>query len=136
MPLYHVSQSNLDGVVVYPSIPSNYMTRYGYEDNNIYRISYCPSIKGCLRGLSCNLKSMILYVHEPASYDALSIITPVNVPDSYITGEVWVLNQTHQKLIQIIRVIKSTTPYKYSYGFSRIATLYDWDYEVLERFKL
>jgi len=134
-PLYHISLHNLDGEVLKPRIPDNFMVRQGYEDSTTKRVSFCKSIDGCLMALSQDIKGLEFYVHEPANYDDIDIqyIGKVQVPDSEVTGEVWVTNNCKLKTIAKIRVGKAQPkPYPYEYGGKYKAELFKWNYTVIE----
>jgi uridine kinase len=136
--LFHVSDTNLSGKTIMPSIPNNYMTEHGFENNTIARISFAPSIGQCLAGISDNLEGKILYVHEPSNYAEL-IITPnadiikqSYVPDAPITGEVWSMKPTRLRCVSKIKILKAIRqPHTYMYG-DNTASLYFWDYKVIE----
>lgn len=132
---YHISQSNLDGKTLQPSIPDNYLTKNNYEDNTTKRVCFSTSIDGCLRGLSQNLKDKEYYVHIlDGEYD---IYTPntTEVPDSKITKEVWVTEACNVKCIGKIKVTgdKGEDGLPYTYGSNKTAELYDWDWEWMEQ---
>ena len=131
IPIYHLSQSNLDGKILYPRIPENFMTRNGYEENKTPRISFSNSIEGSLTGLSANLIDKEFYVHQiDTSYSIPNIrkITNKEVPDQSISEEVWVLNPVKLKMIYKIKVLKAyDRPIKYKYGDMEAET-YKWKY--------
>jgi len=132
---YHVSQSNLDGKTLQPSIPNNYFTKNGYEDNKTKRVCFTNSIDNCLRALSQKCTNMELYVHIlDGNYN---VYTPSidEVPDCKVTGEVWVTKPCKVKCIGKIKVIgdrgEDSLPFKYG---NKTAELYDWDWEWIEQF--
>ncbi len=128
--LYHLSESNLDGKVLYPRIPNNFMTANGYEDNTIKRISFSKSINGALVGISSNLTGKIFYVHIPDSkYSVKSIdVTNDMVPDASLTEEVWVISKVKLQCIGKVKVTKShSKAKKYKLGEMWVDT-YEWDY--------
>lgn len=132
MKLYHLSENNLDGKILYPRIPNNYMTKNGFEENKTPRVCFCTSIDGALVGLSSNLKNKIFYIHEPISYSSLKIKSNSSiinlVPDAKLTGETWVLESVKLKCIGKIKVIDAKdTPLKYKYG-NNIGETYEWNY--------
>ena len=135
--LYHLSSNNLDGKTISPSIPDNYFTKNGYEDNKTKRVCFSTSIDGCLRGLSQNLTGKEFYVHIPIdNFDYYKPSTK-EVPDSKITGEVWIKNTVQVKCIGKIRVIGDTgddgLPFKYG---NHIAELYDWNFEWIDKYNI
>ncbi|MDD2518347.1 MAG: hypothetical protein PHI05_01270 [Bacilli bacterium] len=132
--LYHLSESNLDGVELFPRIPDNFMTRNNYENNSIKRISFSTSIDGALTGISSNLDNKEFYIHEPNDYSNLVIkqITNDDVPDQSLTEEIWVLNPTRLKMIGKLKVINSKSKiYNYKYG-EFTAETYRWNYIELK----
>ena len=44
MKLYHISEKNLDGQILHPRIPDNFLTTQGYEESKTVRICLCKSI--------------------------------------------------------------------------------------------
>ena len=133
--IYHLSQINLDGKTIQPTVPSNYMTKNGYEDGKTKRVCFATSIDGCLRGLSLKCEGMKLFVHVPdGNYN---IYKPSNkeVPDASITGEVWIKKAVKMKCIGQIYVIgdkgEDGIPYKYG---DKTAELYDWEWKWIDKF--
>ena len=133
--VYHLSQTNLDGKTIQPTVPSNYMTKNGYEDGKTKRVCFATSIDGCLRGLSLKCEGMKLFVHVPdGNYN---IYKPSNkeVPDASITGEVWIKKAVKMKCIGQIYVIgdkrEDGIPYKYG---DKTAELYDWEWNWIDKF--
>ena len=133
--VYHLSQTNLDGKTIQPTVPSNYMTKNGYEDGKTKRVCFATSIDGCLRGLSLKCEGMKLFVHVPdGNYN---IYKPSNkeVPDASITGEVWIKKAVKMKCIGQIHVIgdkgEDGIPYKYG---DKTAELYDWEWKWIDKF--
>ena len=133
--VYHLSQTNLDGKTIQPTVPSNYMTKNGYEEDKTKRVCFATSIDGCLRGLSLKCEGMKLFVHVPdGNYN---IYKPSNkeVPDASITGEVWIKKAVKMKCIGQIYVIgdkrEDGIPYKYG---DKTAELYDWEWNWIDKF--
>ena len=133
--VYHLSQTNLDGKTIQPTVPSNYMTKNGYEDGKTKRVCFATSIDGCLRGLSLKCEGMKLFVHVPdGNYN---IYKPSNkeIPDASITGEVWIKKAVKMKCIGQIYVIgdkgEDGIPYKYG---DKTAELYDWEWKWIDKF--
>ena len=133
--VYHLSQTNLDGKTIQSTVPSNYMTKNGYEDGKTKRVCFATSIDGCLRGLSLKCEGMKLFVHVPdGNYN---IYKPSNkeVPDANITGEVWIKKAVKMKCIGQIYVIgdkgEDGIPYKYG---DKTAELYDWEWKWIDKF--
>ena len=133
--VYHLSQTNLDGKTIQPTVPSNYMTKNGYEDGKTKRVCFATSIDGCLRGLSLKCEGMKLFVH--ALDGNYNIYKPSNkeVPDASITGEVWIKKAVKMKCIGQIYVIgdkgEDGIPYKYG---DKTAELYDWEWKWIDKF--
>lgn len=131
--LYHISTSNLNGKTLYPKIPSNYFTKNNYEDNTTKRVCFAPSINKCLMGLSQNCTGMEFFVHVPDGEYEIYKPSPKEVPDSIITGEIWITEPVKLKCIGKISVIgdsgKPGHPFKYG---THIAELYDWEWEWID----
>ena len=129
--IYHLSESNLDGKILTPRIPENYMTKNGYEENKTPRISFSTSIDGCLIGISANLKNKEFYIHEPENYSDITVknITNSQVPDASLTKEVWVTTRVKLKVIGKIKVIDALDPpLTYKYG-KNTAETYRWKWK-------
>jgi hypothetical protein len=136
--LYHLSEDDLDGTVLRPRIPDNYMTQNKYEDNTTKRASFSPTIDGALIGMSDDLKGKVFYIHEPVSYEQLKLIDNATivkkklVPDAHLTEEVWVLSPVKLQRTGMIRVIKAEdNPLKYRYG-NKQAETYRWIYSKVD----
>ena len=136
--LYCVSEKN-DLKVLYPRVPSNFMTQHGAEDSKTKRVCVCPSVKGCLSALSKNLKNTKLFVYSVKNIQDLKIKRPSKeeVPDSGITEETWILDTTFVKLEYMIQVEKSVgkgMPYSFKIKDKEYtAELYNWVFhKVLE----
>lgn len=138
--LYHISEENLDNKTLIPRVPDNYMTKNGYEDAKIKRVSFCTSIQGCLMALSANISGKVFYVHEPIDYNVRilfnkDIITKKYVPDAHITGETWVLETIKLKNVMTI-LVKSAKSKSYEYKLEDKTKkrLYEWNYDVISEF--
>lgn len=139
--MYFLSDKNMDSKILRPRIPSNFFTRNGFEDDSIPRISFAPSIDKCLMGLSQNLEGKRLYVHIPIIENKTKISKPtkIQVPDSQITREIWILTDVKIKCIGTI-IVKSTPDnksHKFSYGPNDkfTAELWDWSWSWENKFK-
>lgn len=133
--LYRISSNkDLDNKIIYPSIPDNYFTKNGYEDNTTKRICFSTSINKCLMALSMNCKNKEFYVYSPCNPYKLYKPSIKEVPDSKITNEVWILEPVKLKLLGKIKCIDSINNdgYEFSYGNNK-AILYDWKYEWIEK---
>lgn len=136
--IYFLSESNMDGKTLTPRIPSNYMTKNGYEESKTPRVCFSTSIDGSLMGLSQNLKDKELYVHIPESEVNIYKPSVKQVPDCKITGEVWVKDKVNIKCIGKIKVIKDKglPGHRYMYGDGKSAELYDWDWKWEEKYSV
>ena len=136
--IYFLSESNMDGKTLLPRIPSNYMTKNGYEESKTPRVCFSVSIDGSLMGLSQNLKDKELYVHIPESEVNIYKPSVKQVPDCKITGEVWVKDKVNIKCIGKIKVIKDKglPGHRYMYGDGKSAELYDWDWKWEEKYSV
>ena len=133
--IFHISAQSLDKKTLHPSIPSNYFTKNGYEDNTTKRVCFAPSINQCLMGLSRNCTGEEFYVMSPdGDYDVYKP-TVQEVPDSKVTGELWIMNPVKVKCIGKIKCTgDSGKPgHKFKYGDGKTAELYDWDYEFINK---
>ena len=136
--LYHVSRSNLNNKTIKPSIPDNYFTKNGYEENKTPRVCFATSIDKCLRGLSQNCTNMELYVHVPDDISKYEVLKPNNkeVPDSVVTSERWICSPVNMKCIGKIKVTgdRGEDGLPFSYGDNKTAELYDWNWEWAEKY--
>lgn len=131
--LYFVSDQKLDGETITPRIPDNYFTQNNYEENQTPRISMCPTINGCLIGLSKNVKDQILHVYvvdTNYSKPDIKIISNKEVPDQSLTEEVWILNSIKLKYIQSIKIVDILEMHTYTYGDNKVANTYSWKWEL------
>ena len=133
---YHLS--TIKGLTkLQPSVPNNFLTDYGFENNTIKRVCFTPSIDQCLMAMSANITHKEFYVYIPYNIDTNKLRKPSveEVPDSLITGEVWSLQSVRIKCIGKIRVTKPKgTTHKYNYGDKYTAELYEWEYEWVEKY--
>ena len=136
--IYFLSNTNMDGKVLSPRIPSNFMTKNGYEESKTPRVCFSTSIDGSLMGLSQNLKDKELYIHIPESEVNIYKPSVKQVPDCKITGEVWVKDKVNIKCIGKIKVIKDKglPGHRYMYGDGKSAELYDWDWKWEEKYSV
>lgn len=126
--LYHLSE--YEGIKeLHPSIPSNFLTKNGYEENKTPRVCFTNSIDKCLTALSENCENKKYYIYTPdGDYD---IYTPSisEVPDRNITGEVWIKESVKVKCIgKILCTGSYGGPLKYKYG-NNTAELFKWKYK-------
>lgn len=101
--LYHLSPTPLDGRILTPRVPEY---RLYDEDNQIERVCFSTSVKGAFRAIpGCNDVVMgyskqdyvTMFVHIPVEDDGfwddgrIAIPSDMLVPDTKITGEVWIM---------------------------------------------
>lgn len=132
--IYFISDKNMDDEVLSPRIPDNYFTRHGYEDTKTKRVCFAPSINKSLMALSNNITGKEFYVHIAIGEYKVYKPTVKQVPDSKVTGELWVTKPIKVSCIGKIKVISDMglPGHKFSYG-DKEAELYDWKYEWVER---
>lgn len=132
--LYYISIENISNNTLLPRIPDNYFTKYGYEDNIHKRVCFCKTIEKCLMALSINCKDFVFNVYEVDDINNYQIFKPntKEVPDSYLTGELWILTPVKLKFIGKIKCIGSNSNdgYIFNYG-DKTAKIYDWKYKWL-----
>ena len=118
-PLYHISPTNLDGVVMKPAVPSSAMFD---EDSRHVRVCFSTSVMGCIRAFDPYVYKydMEYYVMTPVNYNILNVFVPSEkeVPEVKTTREKWVRNKVKVKCIGKIRIniksmIGSYDEYKY-----------------------
>lgn len=129
--VFHVSkEKNIK--VMKPSIPNNFLTKNGYEEDKTPRVCFTPTIDQCLMALSQNLKDSEFYVYTPDGEYDIHKATKKEVPDSVVTDELWITEPVKVKCIGKIHVKKDKglDGHKYTYG-KNTAELYDWDWEEL-----
>jgi hypothetical protein len=133
--LYCISKEDLDGKTLKPRIPINYFTMNGYEDNTTPRVCFAPDVGKCLTALSQNCTNKTYYVYEPDGEYDIYKPNDIAVPDSKITGELWILKPV--KLKKVGKIYCSGDDGKdgmlFNYG-NNSAELYGWDYEWIERY--
>lgn len=132
--IYFISDKNMNGKVLSPRIPDNYFTRHGYEDTKTKRVCFTPSIDKSLMALSNNITGKEFYVHIAIGEYKVYKPTVKQVPDSKVTGELWVTKPVKVSCIGKIKVISDMglPGHKFSYG-DKEAELYDWKWEWVER---
>lgn len=132
--LYFISIKDINNNVLFPKIPTNYFTKYSYEDNIHKRVCFCKTIEKCLMALSRNCKDLIFNVYGVDDINNYQIYKPntSEVPDSIITEELWILTPVKLKYIGKIKCTSSDSNdgYIFNYG-DKTAKLYKWKYEWL-----
>ena len=112
--LYHVALKNMNGKVLTPRVPDNEYIKWGIEDGETKRVSFSTSVKKCLRAIHGQNVGVEMYVHvidtksiNPATLKN-NIVYPTKeqVPDSHLTGEVWVTCPVKAKLAHKIKITK------------------------------
>jgi hypothetical protein len=88
--LYFLSQNKIDRL--YPRVPNNNFTHYGFEDSVTRRVCVAPSIGQCLRAISLRNEGKIFHVYKPDHIPEV-IYKPNGkaVVDAEDTGELWIL---------------------------------------------
>ena len=128
--LYWLSEHDYDGKTILPKIPRNYFTENGYEDNTTKRLCFAPSVDKCLTAISQNLSGKTFTVYEPDK-KITTVFKPNRgaVPDSEITGELWVKEPVRLKAVGKIIVSgdDGKDGMKFEYG-NNISELYGWNY--------
>lgn len=131
-PMYFISTRNMDDKTLTPRVVDNFFTRNGYEDATTKRVSFAPSVNQCLMGLSQDVSNKEFYVYEPAERSKLDIYkpNPKAVPDSNLTGELWVTTPVQLKRVGKIRCTgdDGQDGKKFNYG-NHTAELYGWNFE-------
>jgi len=141
MKYIHLSQTNLDGTVLVPKIPDNFMTNLGYEDSTIPRISVAPTIDNCILGIGYNrIKdgSKKYYVHEPNDYSSIEVISNKEIiknnltPDARITKESWITSKCKFKCIGYIEIGNPKENYEQVFfNHKEITKQYYWNYKFI-----
>lgn len=134
--IYHLSPENLNDITLSPKVPSNFLIKNGYEDSVTKRVCFAPSIDKALIAMSQNLKNKEFFVHVPKQTPAITHPTTKEVPDSSITGELWVTEPLKLKCIGKIHVISDDGKpgLTYTYGDGKSAKLYGWKWEWVETY--
>jgi len=132
--LFHLSLEPIEDTLFKPRVPSNFLTKNGFEDSVTKRISFSTSIDDALKGMSSNLRGKKLYVYT-APHDT-KFVSPsiLQVPDSKITAEKWVLKETNVNFVGEIQITNAVEePFAYTYGDNLKADLYGWNWKPLIR---
>lgn len=136
--LYFISEDNLDGKTLKPRVPQNYFTKNGYEDDQTPRVCFTPSVDQCLTALSQNVKGKTFTVYEPDTKPS-KIYKPNKgaVPDSEVTGELWVQDPVKLKKVGKVYVTgdDGKAGKQFEYGANSKAELYGWNYDWVKKLK-
>lgn len=130
--MYFISQVELDGETMKPRIPKNFFTENGYEDDYTDRVCFAPSVEQCLTALSQNVSGKKFNVYEPDPSQKHTVYKPNEgaVPDSKVTGELWITEPVKVKKVGEIVCTgddgKDGMPFEYG---NHTAELYGWTYE-------
>ena len=119
----------VDKITIEPSIPVNFFTLNGYEDNMTERVVLCPSIEDCLCAMSRNIDYKLFAVYTPAKpIGAFYKPNEIDCIDCKIINEIWVKEPILLKCIGYVDVSADS----YEYGTINInnktITLYSWKY--------
>lgn len=129
MKVYHISDKKLPSIKLNPRIPQNYMTNNGFEDNTTERVCVSKNIDGALKAMSMNLQGKQLHVYSLDIPDS-EVYKPTvkEVPDGFITKELWIKKPVVMKYEKSIDVGKAKDKeFNYKYG-DNVATLYGWNF--------
>jgi len=139
--LFHLNQSNKERIIITPKIPDNFMTKQGYENNIIPRVSVSPDIKYNILAIGYNKindnKNKIYDVYEPNNYNKLKILHNSDiikrnlVSDAKQTKEIWILNKTLFKRIGKIKITNLSNQYRIIKFGNESRRSYFWNYKIL-----
>jgi len=105
--LFHISQEDLDGVTLYPRIPTvrnnNYINT-GLEDGDTPRVCFSPFIEGCIQAVNNSALCKTYNIYVPTHRCTQYIPSLEEVPDQYLTGEVWVLHPVKLQFYGIVEI--------------------------------
>ena len=113
--LYHLSKTD-DITKLTPKVPAKVASRTNaFEDDTIKRVSFAPSIDGCILGLQLSKDDfingkVILYVYSPINIDSKQIVSNKSIIgkklvfDAEVTKECWFLDEVKVELLGSITV--------------------------------
>ncbi len=132
--LYWLSEDDLDGKTLEPRVPDNFFVKNGFEDAHTKRLCFAPTIDQCLMAISQNLTDKKFNIYEPS--ERITTVQKPNigaVPDSDITGELWVTDPVKLKKTGRIHVTgdDGKAGLKFEYG-NNVAELYGWNYKNID----
>jgi hypothetical protein len=142
--MYHLSKVKLKEMTLLPRIPNNFLTRNGFEERNIARISFSPKISSCLMAMARCIKGETFYVYkieDGQEYSFISnkeIVEKGYVPDASITGEMWIVTPIKVKLVKKIKVTNASEKmhrYVYNKKNNKEAELYEWNWKEISKEK-
>lgn len=132
---YFISPNpNLDGEILKPSIPVNFLTKGKFEDFKLPRILLYESIDDALSGgqfLGQNLKDMKLTVYKAMGIRKDNLLTPSidQVPYKLVLNEFWYCINLMIRKEKDIKVDDKKETLVYHYGpRSTKAELYKWSW--------
>lgn len=129
---------DLDGEILYPKVPQNFLTQNKHSDWKTQRILLYPSVNGALRALSPQkLGGTKMYVYKAADLRKDSLVEPdiTMVPNVFLTLEVWSLRPVRVRYVAEIEIDKPIEPgFSYHHGpRSTVSKVSDWKWkEVLK----
>ena len=112
---YHLSKTD-DIKKLTPKVPAKVASRKNaFEDDTIKRVSFAPSIDGCILGLQLSKDDfingeVILYVYSPVNIDSKQIVSNKSIIgkklvfDAEVTKECWFLDEVNVELLGSITV--------------------------------
>ena len=134
--LYFISEKPLKTKTLEPRIPSNFLTKHGYEDTAQPRVCFSNNVGKCLTALSSNVSGKNFYVYKPDDVKKYKVFKPNEkaVPDSKITNELWVTEPVNLITVGKIKCTgdDGSEGMKYKYG-NNTAELYNWNYEWIKK---
>lgn len=133
--LYFVSTfSDLNGEIIKPKVPNNFLTKNKIGDYKTPRICFYPSVDKALVALSQELKGKELYIYQPRNinFDSLHKPNISEVPSCLLTDEFWYLDQVELRYLAAVKVEGKEKELAYHYGpRSTKAYLYKWKWEEI-----
>lgn len=134
--LYFISE-NSKLKILNPRIPSNFMTKNGYEDSKTPRVCFSTDIGKCLMALSQKCTNHEYYVYTPNPNKNYKIISPTikQVHGVKLTDEKWITEPVEVICIGKILCIgdKGEDGLSYKYG-NNTAELYEWDWKWVKKY--
>lgn len=112
---YHLSKTD-DIKKLTPKVPAKVASRKNaFEDDTIKRVSFAPSIDGCILGLQLSKDDfingeVILYVYSPVNIVSKQIVSNKSIIgkklvfDAEVTKECWFLDEVKVELLGSITV--------------------------------